>query len=202
MVDVIIVRHGQTRYNKSKACLGRENVAMTETGQMDAGRLAMRMKGIYADVIYSSPLMRARNTAGPYLGTHGTAKHAKLVVEPALIERDWGEWEGMSLSKIKNTRPDEYAEFMADWLGYVVPGGESFSEVQERVNAFLDRIMPENDGKTVYLSTHLGTARHIISHLLGLRPEESRLFWMDNATYTRIEYDNKTKTGTLKCLGK
>lgn len=175
---------------------------MTPTGQMEAGRLAMRMKGIYADVIFSSPLERARNTAGPYLGTHGAAKHAKLVIEPALIERDWGEWEGMPLSEVAKARPEEYAAFTADWLGYTVPGGEAFADVQERVDAFLDRIMPESEGKTVYLSTHLGTARHIISHLLGLRPEESRLFWMDNATYTRIEYNNETKTGTIKCLGK
>lgn len=202
MVDVIIVRHGQTRYNKNSSCLGRADVAMTPSGQTEAGRLAMRMKGIYADVVYTSPLERARNTAGPYLGTHGSVKHAKLIVEPALIERDWGEWEFMPLKQVNKTRPKEFEAFSSDWLGYTVPCGEAFMDVQRRVDEFLDRILPQSEGKTIYLSTHLGTARHIISHLLGLRPEQSRLFWMDNATYTRIEYDIGTKTGTLRCLGK
>ena len=200
MVDIIIVRHGQTRYNKNDSCLGRLDIPMTAAGQIAAGDLSRRMKGIYADIIYSSPLDRARNTAGPYLGTHGMVKRTKLVIEPALIERDWGEWECKPLKTIKKERPEEYAAFMEDWLNYTVPGGESFADVQARVDEFLDRIIPENDGKTLYLSTHLGAARHIISHLLGLAPEKSRLFRMDNATYTYIEYDNKTRTGIMKCL--
>lgn len=202
MVDIIIARHGETRYNKNNSCLGRMDIPMTSSGQLAAGMLSRRMKGIFADTVYTSPLGRARNTAGPYYGTHGMVKNAKLVIEPALIERDWGEWECKTLKTVKKERPEEYAAFCADRLGYCVPGGESFAEVQERVNAFLDRIIPENEGKMLYMSTHLGTARHIISHLLGLAPEQSFLFWMDNATYTHIEYDNKTGTGILKCLGK
>ena len=85
-------------------------------------------------------------------------------------------------------------------LCYVVPGGESSAAVQARVNEFLNRILPKYEGETVYLSTHLGTARHIISRLLGLDPNKSWLFWLDNASYAKIEYDNSTHTGVLTKL--
>ena len=201
MVRVFIIRHGETNPNKRNECLGLNDVELNGSGVMQAGRLALRMDKIFVDAAYTSPLSRAYHSARPFVGRNLSLKQIPYIVEPALTERDWGDWEGMTLDEIARRFPEEYAKFEADKLNYVVPGGESSAAVQDRVDEFLDRIMPEYEGGAVCLSTHLGTARHCISHLLGLRPEDSWRFWMDNATYAEIEYDSETKTGVLKKLG-
>lgn len=195
MVTVYIVRHGQTRENIYSQCLGRSDSPLTDAGRDMAEALAERMKNIDIDAFYSSPLSRAADTLKPL------AEERDIICDIRLTERDWGEWEGLSLSEIAQKFPAEYAEFDADKLNYPVPGGELSSCVQERVNSFMNEILPEYEGKTVVIGTHLGTARHCLSYLLGLKADESWRFWLDNASYAMVKYDLKVGCGVLHCLG-
>ena len=169
------------------------------------GKFALRYIVKPEDVfehVYSSPLSRAYASAQRVnMRQHQFRNHDRIIIEPALIERDWGEWEGKNFETIKKEYPEEYAAFCADKLNYVVPGGEPSSAVQARVNEFLDLILPEYDNtRGLCLVTHLGVARHIISHLLALPPERSWDFWMDNASAAEIHYDLETKRGVLRKL--
>lgn len=205
MVRVGIVRHAMTDPNTRGECLGLRDVDINANGRIEAGRFAMRYIKKEEDCfecIFSSPLERAVSSARPInLRNCYFRPKRRIVTEHALIERDWGKWEGKTLSEIAEEYPEEYAEFNADKLNYIVPGGEPSSDVQARVNEFLDRILPEyDDTHGICLVTHLGTARHIISHLLGLSPERSWDFWMDNSTAAEVLYDTKTKRGILRKL--
>lgn len=205
MVRVGIVRHAITDPNKRNECLGLRDVDINAEGRIEAGKFALRyikQREDFFESVFSSPLERAISSARPInLRNCYFRPKSRIIIEPALIERDWGEWEGKTLAAIAEEYPEEYSAFNADKLNYVIPGGEPSFTVQERVDEFLDRILPEyEDTHGICLVTHLGTARHIISHLLGLPPERSWDFWMGNSTAAEVQYDTKTKRGVLRKL--
>lgn len=196
MVRIYVIRHGQTEPNTRFACVGRSDVPLDDTGILQSKKLAQKLPE-NADIIYTSPLIRAKDTIRPYC-----QKHSDIPVKeiPEIIERDFGVWEDLSFKEIEAKDPIRYNEWQDNYIEYVIENGESLSEVQERVNTFLDRMCPKHENKTVFLVTHLCTARHIIARLLGLEAEKSRCFTLKNASYAVIDYDNNTKYGVIKYL--
>ena len=197
-VTFYVIRHGETEPNTRSACLGRSDVPLDSVGESQACALAAKLGEVYPDAVYSSPLSRAKDTIAKLVeGRPGT----DITEDERLIERDFGEWEDMSMPQIEAEDRERFGQWMKDFVGYAVPGGESSAEVQKRVNSLIDELAPKHAGETVFLVTHLGTARHIISRCLGLTIEESWRFTMDNGSFAEIEYDVKTGCGVLKRLG-
>lgn len=192
MVTLYIIRHGETNSNIRRTCLGHKDVELNENGKAQALDLCKRLGNVHFDAVYSSPLSRAISTIAPYGKT-------PVIMNFALIERDFGIWDDMTFEEIESAYPKEYKKWHADWLGYKIPGGESSAEVQARVNDVMDKIIDNHPNGTVAVVTHLGTARHIISHLLGLTAEQSWRFTFENAKYAVIEIDDNGN-GLLKGL--
>lgn len=192
MVTLYIIRHGETNSNIRRTCLGHKDVELNETGKVQALELCKKLENVHFDAVYSSPLSRAISTIAPYGKT-------PVIMNFALIERDFGIWDDMTFEEIKSSYPKEYKKWQSDWIGYKIPNGESSAEVQSRVNDVMDKIVANHKDGTVAVVTHLGTARHIISHLLGLTAEQSWLFTLENAKYAVIEIDDNGN-GLLKGL--
>lgn len=195
MTTVYILRHGRTASNARRACLGLKDVPLDEEGMRQARILCCAIEQINIDAVYTSPLRRAVDTIAPYIEHSGKP----LSMSYGLIERDFGIWDDMTFEEIRNEYPKEYKLWQNNWINYKIPGGESSAEAQNRVNMFLDRLLEEHDGETVILMTHLGTARHIISYLLGLAAEQSWLFTLDNCSAAIVEVE-KDRKGILKGL--
>lgn len=183
LITLYIIRHGETDSNIRRTCLGHKDVDLNEKGKDQALELCKKLADVEFDAIYSSPLGRAISTIAPYGKT-------PVIMNFALIERDFGDWDDMTLEEIEKAYPEEYKKWHSDWLGYKVPNGESSAQVQSRVNDVMDKIIANHQNGTVAVVTHLGTARHIISHLLGLTAEQSRLFTFENAKYAVVEVDD------------
>lgn len=192
MTTVYIIRHGETDSNIRHTCVGHTDVEMNENGKQQAQELCRRLDDVKLDAIYSSPLSRAISTITPY-------GKAPVIMNYALIERDFGDWEDMTFEEIKAANPKEYENWLNNWIDYQIPNGESSAQVQSRVNDVMDKIIANHKGGSVAVVTHLGTARHIISHLLGLSVEQSWLFTFDNAKYAVVEIDDDGN-GLLKGL--
>lgn len=196
MTTLYIIRHGETEPNTRFACLGRLDVPLNETGKKQARELCGRID-VKPDAVYISPLSRAYETVAQFCEMN---PEIPVIKDQGLTERDYGEWDNMSFKEIEAADPERYGLWQNDFTGYTVPGGESSAAVQERVNESMKAILSENDGRTVFVVTHLGTARHIISYCLNLTLEESWRFTMNNAAMAVIEYDNAKKCGVLKYL--
>ena len=195
MIRVYIIRHGKTESNTRAACVGSTDVQLNDVGRAQAISLCERMRDVFPDVIYVSPLLRAADTIKPYCELH---PEIQVVTEQDLRERDFGEWEDKTFEEIREADPERYAKWQYDFIGYVVPGGESSEQVQQRINSFIDRLLNQGDGKVYFLVTHLGTARHLISRCLGLSTEQSWRFNIENASVTVIDIENGC--GVLKYL--
>ena len=194
MTTIYIIRHGETESNLRHACVGHKDVPLNETGYKQAEELAHRLKNAKLDAAYSSPLNRAIETAKPLM-----KMGVPVTMNFALIERDYGKWDDMTFEEIETQNPEEYKKWMSDFTGYSVPEGESSKEVQKRVGAFMKKIIDSHRGQRIAVVTHLGTARHILSYLLGLTTEQSWLFTFGNAKYAVVDIDDDNK-GLLKGL--
>lgn len=188
MTTIYIIRHGETNSNIRHACVGRKDVPLNEKGIEQAEQLADRLKTVSFDTVYSSPLCRAVDTIEPVM-----KKGKRLIMNYDLIERDFGDWDDMTFAEIKESDPVGYAEWKSKWTDFVIPNGESAEQVQRRANKIINKIINEHKGENVALATHLCTARHIISGLLGLSTAQSWLFTLDNARYAVISVDDKGK---------
>jgi uncharacterized phosphatase len=147
-----LVRHGETDWNRQRRIQGRTDIPLNATGREQARATGMRLASRTWDGVAASPLDRARETAAIIAAEIGLGD-PELV--PALVERDYGEAEGMDWRQIEERFPD----------GAPVPGRESRHEVADRVvPALLDLATAHPDAALVVVS-HGGAIRAVLDHV-------------------------------------
>ncbi len=133
---VYLARHGQTAYNLEGRFQGQMPVPLDEVGRHQALELAERAAARSFVALWSSPLLRARETADAV-----SARIGLDVREDArLMETDAGDWTDRSFAEVQAESPELFAAFVAGDSGFAFPGGESFAEQEQRVAAALDDI--------------------------------------------------------------
>ena len=170
MIRLIMVRHGQTIWNREKRYQGQSDTPLDETGIAQAAALAGYFTGQAVDHIYSSDLQRAWRTALPI----GLAVGVTPVSEPRLREGSFGEWEGLTYDEINRRWPGELAAWLADPITRVPPAGETLERIMSRLGSVLDLIRERHDGQTVMVVSHGGALRAMVLYALGL---PSPAFW-------------------------
>lgn len=161
MTLLTLVRHGQTDWNLARRIQGATDIPLNETGRADARTAAERLEGTTHHAIYSSPLLRARETAEIIADQLGLGAP---VLVPDIREREFGEGEGMLVS--------EYMKNYGDWLA-PVPGAETLDEVAARAMDALDEIARDSRrrstpvAESVIVVAHGGVIRSLISHVSG-----------------------------------
>ena len=165
MARVLLIRHGETEWNRAGRWQGHADVPLTENGRAQALALAAKLRelGDPFDAVYTSDLARARETAEAVAAALGVA----AIEDPAWREMDVGRWSGSSRDEIRALYADEWSRIAA---GEDLPrgGGETLAAFGERVGAALTRIAETHDGRLVAVVTHGGTIRVALLHALGL----------------------------------
>ncbi|KIQ66525.1 phosphoglycerate mutase [Kitasatospora griseola] len=168
MGELIVIRHGQTEWSLSGRHAGRTDVPLTAVGEASARALAPRLAARRLVAVVSSPLSRAVRTA-ELAGLTG------VVLDPDLLEWDYGGYEGLTADQIERTRPGWDL-----WRDGVVPGdaaypGERLQQVADRTDAALDRIRPLLAEGDVAVVAHGHLARILTVRWLGLDPSAAGL---------------------------
>ena len=164
MTRIILLRHGQSEANRDIWFAGHSDPHLTEKGLLQAESAAVYLvQNEQIDLILSSDLHRAVETATP------TAKRLGLPVIPEQGFREVfaGVWEGMPFSDIDAQYHQELFTWDNDLANACPPEGESVAKMFARVNATLDRVAREQDGKTVLIATHWTPIRAMICHAMG-----------------------------------
>lgn len=147
-----------------------------ETGNTEAG------PGL--DAVYCSDLSRAVKSAEIIAGPHGLAP----VKMPALRERSFGVWEGMTFNEIKERFPGEFEAWADNPLAHSPVGGESTLEVKERVVKALNEILNRHIGDTIAVVAHGGVNRILICDILGMPLENIFRIEQDYGAVNVIEF--------------
>jgi alpha-ribazole phosphatase len=164
---LILVRHCEPQEDARGLCYGRLDIGLSDAGREHAQRLAEALARHEWDAVYSSPRLRARETA--------VAVNRDVVIDDDLREIDFGDLEGRSYDEIAATDPELYRAWMERPTTVHFPGGESFAELKVRALEALDRIRAAHQAAVVV--THGGVLRAGLAAWLGM-PDEA-IFRLD-----------------------
>ncbi len=185
---VYLIRHGQSESNLAKVFAGQMNVNLSELGHAQAERTSEYLSKIPVDVIWASDLNRAYQTAQHTAEKKGLEIHTS----PKLREIFAGEWEGKSTAEMKNDPESGYQTWLYNIGAVQTPGGESVMEVQERFVPEVERIMRENEGKTIFIFCHATPIRLLRAAWEGVSAEEIKdIPRVANSSVTQGEFDGK-----------
>ena len=171
MCRIILVRHGQTEWNRIERFRGRADVPLNETGLAQANATGRRVAAEWLPVaIYSSPLSRAVKTA------EAIARHFDLTVQihPGLADIDYGEWQGLTPEEARQHWPEQVDTWYTHPELACIPGGETLADLRARAMGTVREVVTRNTGETVVLVGHTVINRIILLGVLGLGNER---FW-------------------------
>ncbi len=171
MTRIILVRHGETEWNRVERFRGRADVPLNAAGLAQAEATGRR---IAADVtpaaVYSSPLSRAVVTAEAIAGHFALA----VQVHPGLADIDYGEWQGLTPDEARARWPEiNHAWYNAPQTARI-PGGETLDDLRARAMAAVSELAARHAGQTIVLVGHTVVNRIILLGVLGLGNDR---FW-------------------------
>ena len=182
-MKLYIIRHGQTDWNVEGKIQGRQDIPLNAAGRSQAEMLAKGMEKRPVTAIYSSPQIRAMETAE----TLARAQGVTVIPVPELAEIGYGDWEGRTASDILAKERKLYEEWWQHPATVAPPGGETLNQVDERCRQAWDMIRSGMKGDTAVVA-HGGTLAHFIVHLLEGQPEAKEIV-VSNASITTMDYD-------------
>lgn len=185
MTHIYVVRHGESEGNKIDAFVGSTDVPLTPLGMKQAELTAKYLKDVDFSAIYTSDLMRARQTAAPSERIH----NLKAVPEPAFREIFGGDWERKPYHDLINLYPETYSVWINDIASARADNGESVAELYQRVTEKLKELAIKHEGENILVFTHATPVRAIMCMAKGMPLKKlGEIPWVSNASVTELEY--------------
>lgn len=181
---LIVVRHGETEWNKMKRVQGMTNIPLSQHGQRQARLVARRLRNLRISAIFSSPLDRAKSTANAI----GAACRVPVTVDESLREINFGDWEGCTFEEIGARDPEMLAVWNATPHLCTPPNAETLLQVAERSAAFVERIKDLYESGTVVAVSHSVPCKAMTALCLGLPLSRIHSLRLDNASITIFDY--------------
>ncbi len=186
---LLLVRHGETEWNRQKRFQGQIDVPLNENGKLQGSKAAAFLKPIPIDAAVSSPLLRPKETAEMILQHH---PHVSLTLEGDLQEIGHGEWEGKYENEIEAGYPGMLQQWQQTPETVQMPGGENLQQVWDRTISAWDGIVSANNGvetpQTVLVAAHDAVNKAILCYIAGLGPDKFWCFKQGNGAVSVIDY--------------
>ena len=178
-----LFRHGRVETGDQRVCRGHVDVPLSERG-LAQSRAVAEFCGTLGPVdgVLCSDLSRASvmgHLVGERLGV-------PVIEAPDLREQHMGDWEGRPWSELQQEQGDAINAYWDDYLDARPPNGESYADMVQRVDAFLDAWLPLALDETWVFCTHIGVVRWMLCKTLGMRPDEALRFAPGYASYSRL----------------
>jgi broad specificity phosphatase PhoE len=184
MTQIILVRHGQTPWNKDKIFRGSKDIPLNDTGREEARLAGEWLKGETIHAAYCSPLSRARDTGEAIASHHGLP----VLDLPGLTDLCYGDWETLPLTEVKVRWAELYRQWEAAPHTVRFPQGETLDEVKDRALKAVAEVVQRHPGKTILLAAHRAVNKVLIAAIIGL----------DNSHFWRIGQD----TTAINCFNR
>ena len=179
---LFLVRHGETPTTGMVLPGRTPGLHLSERGQAQAERVADRLAGLAVDVIYSSPLERARETAEPTAARTGLAVNQ----DAGLLECDFGDWTGAALAELACL--PEWQTVQRTPSAFRFPNGESFAEMQARIVGTLGALCAAHAGGVVVCFSHADPIKAAVAHALGTQLDHFQRIVINPGSVSAISY--------------
>jgi len=190
MVKLYLIRHAESMGNVEEFFQGSLDVEVSPKGMRQLEELKERFKTInQLDRIYTSPLKRAVKTAR-YVNYY---QHIDLIRMPELAEINAGGFQGKKWSDLPVLYPEAYRNWKENQENFQSPDGESMKDVYNRMSRAMNKIITENQGKTIAVISHGCAIKTYQCYLLG-KPLSymSSLGWADNTSVSEIVFNEES----------
>ena len=159
-----LIRHGEIDGHAEHRLYGHTDVRLSDRGRDQSSQIAELLSDRNIKAVYSSDLSRAG-----YAAELISAKHnCSLTKLPNLREINMGQWEGLSMTEIKNMSPELVDMLYQNPFEFTYPDGESFSEFENRIISTLAQIQASHTSGTIAIVAHGGVCRMILAHVLEM----------------------------------
>ena len=185
--ELILIRHGETEWNKQQRMQGHLNSNLSKLGQSQINSLGKWMKNIPFDHIYCSDSPRARFTAEAITQFSGN----DLKIDKRLREKNLGVFEGLTSEEAMKLYPEVFRLFKTAGSQYVIDEGESTQQLLDRALEAIEVIRHRHHQKRVLLITHGGVVRVLIKRTLGLEINAPTRFLIQNTGLFRLVWEDK-----------
>jgi broad specificity phosphatase PhoE len=184
MVELWLIRHGETEWSLSGAHTSRTDIPLTDKGRLRAAELKRFLNGKQFAAVLTSPMQRARETCA-------IAGYAEVaVIDEGLREWDYGIYEGKTTPQIRETRPD-----WSVWKDEII-GGETVEQVGVRADGVISRavaaISPETGG-AVALFAHAHILRILAARWIGLTADGGSLLALGTGAVSILGFERETR---------
>ena len=190
---MILVRHGQTDWNKEGIFRGRIDVSLNAAGVREAEIIGEKLRGTDPDAVCSSPLSRAMDTARCIASFRG--RPVKTLQE--FVDMDFGAWQGLSRAKVRERYPKLFEKWVSRPDRVRIPGAETLGGVRKRALKGLDALLEANGGGTVVVVSHGLVNKLLLCAVLGLGDSQ---FWKIKQDNGAINLFTHTRDGTKLVL--
>ncbi|HEY1610782.1 MAG TPA: histidine phosphatase family protein [Paraburkholderia sp.] len=189
--QILFIRHGETDWNRGKRIQGHLDIPLAQSGVEQAQRLGLRFAeaardGLRLDAIYSSDLMRARQTAQPVADALGLP----VLPVPGLRERSYGLFQGLDVDGIAERFAREYAQWQTRDPEFEPPEGESHVEFYHRVLHALEPVIAAYPDGRVVCVTHGGVLDCVYRFARGIALDVRRDWPILNASVNVVDFDS------------
>lgn len=164
MTEIIIIRHGETEWNKTGCFQGHSDVPLSAEGRAQAAMLGENLAVDHVDMIYASDLTRAMETAAPLAQRFGL----EVISDPQLRELNFGAWEGRNFNDVNAENPNAMKNFYTDPEQADIPESEPFPEFQRRIAGRVREIVAQERGKRIVIVSHGASIRILLADLLSM----------------------------------
>lgn len=180
MLEILLIRHGQTDWNRDRRIMGRREIPLNRAGRAEARRLAHALKGVVIDAVYTSPVLRAVETAkylcdGRRVRIHNAAEMAEI---------EYGDWCGKTFEEVIGE--EAFTVYHKTPRRACPPGGEPMCEVFERTIRFVERLRKKHRGGRVAVVSHADVIKTVLVHYLEMDYDHLLKFRIDNASVSLL----------------
>ncbi len=190
---LILIRHGQTEWNREERFRGRVDIPLNETGKEQAQKIAARLANDPIDAIYSSPLQRALQTARPL----ADFKHLQVQTEPGLNDISFGALEGLKVEEARQAFPEIIDKWLNEPGHCKFPKGDSVKGLRTRLEDTLNALSAIHPDQTIALVSHRVVCHAAVCIVLGLPMDALWRIGQDNACINRFERRDSSYILTL-----
>ena len=183
--EITIIRHGETIWNAQQRIQGHRNSKLSENGIRQAGLVAKSLAKREFDVLISSDLERAAETAGII----NKLLQLPLEYNKNMRERSFGIVEGMTLAEMKEKFPREYRSYKERELGFKFSGGESIEQLFNRVTSEIEAIARKFENKKVLIVSHGLVLETMMYKTFNIKLNSPRVFSINNSSISSFYID-------------
>ena len=182
MTEIILIRHGETAWNRERRMQGQTDTPLSDIGRAQAEALGQRMATRKFSALYSSDLSRAYETAAAVARVSGR----EIRRDPALRERTFGIFEGKTFDEVMQTHPEDAKRWRLREPDYCPEGGESLSQFRTRILRCVDALAIQHPGEQIAVVAHGGVMDVLYRAATGQSIQAARTWALGNAVINRL----------------